>query len=747
MVNTIKELRHEALPSAEQPLSSPRQIADIVLNYCEKVAQGQDLDIMSISASVEEAEAELAIWNWGDTQGRITPEYAEVRKDVILEIANSLRSTRQSEEDPNKPKTTALAAAFSHSFLGISPNITDYVGETQDSLQVLRALASVPELASAYHTKCHGLAYDLAFDPNCGDIVGKLLDDRSTLGQLEGLRVLRDITSVMQYSAGYDSAEDGAVRIADKMWEYISDDKIKTWMPQAVALSSVNRINLGEAPLDSIEGIAPEIIEEEKEYARGKHFSGDWAKFRPIQLAPGMIGARSAYGIIEGAALVDKNRVDSNIFDGLPLRDIFAMCGVEVSDEEVELFQELRSPGIQGYLEWQLGGVNLGDIDLAAQLKLVNYIGTRPAEDFNRVTKVSSDLSDGDGRTSFLEAFLATEFGEDYGDAILDIAEHASPEQSAHIFETIRSLRTRTGEFAKMFQAIDPKLANATERALNGRITDALTSLQEVAVRGSLHEDVAPHQKKADYIYDGRFDIGVGSMGEAIEILDGLEKTFGLMHDIIDAKDIKITKVNNGENQFVLYRLMSGAIGNMMVYIRPEGAYGYDKNIEHGNRKGVEASISFMVDPIDPHKLLMPKDPSAVSIRFDHEGRLVDEPPDSDKRDPTRKDGLISVDVSSGVGRSDSLPVQIGRFIAAGNRIRAQREGTEDSLHHNTNYFNQDKYGDSDGFAWLARGVIRQFELLRRATNYKRLGKFTSGVFNNKTGASVDEWSELEEAA
>lgn len=160
-----------------------------------------------------------------------------------------------------------------------------------------------------------------------------------------------------------------------------------------------------------------------------------------------------------------------------------------------------------------------------------------------------------------------------------------------------------------------------------------------------------------------------------------------------------------------------------MAYVRPEGGYGYDSRMEYGNRKGVEASISFMVDPTNPHRILKTKDPDAVSIRFDREGRLVDEAPDSDRRDPTRHDGLISVDVSSGVGDVSRLPVKIGRFIAAGNRIRARKQGSEDSLHHNTNYFDQEKYGGAEGFSFLARSVIRQIELLKKSLGGSRLGK------------------------
>ena len=98
------------------------------------------------------------------------------------------------------------------------------------------------------------------------------------------------------------------------------------------------------------------------------------------------------------------------------------------------------------------------------------------------------------------------------------------------------------------------------------------------------------------------------------------------------------------------------------------------------------------------------------------------EAPDSARRDPTRRDGLISVDVSSGMGRADLLPVKIGRMIAAGNRIRARRVGSEDSLHHNTNYFDQDKWGSAEGFSKVVDYVDAAVTVLMKQQNNKAHG-------------------------
>lgn len=342
---------------------------------------------------------------------------------------------------------------------------------------------------------------------------------------------------------------------------------------------------------------------------------------------------------------------------------------------------------------------------------------------YSRIKVVAARYSP-ERRQQFAEAFLATEFGDDYGDAILDITEHATPEQAGRALETINSLRTRTHEYTHaLYHAIDPELAVADERALNETITSMLVSLSVVAVEGELHEDVSPGNNVPGHESARSFAIDLESFDESLEVLQGLNDMFRTKLAILRADDLRITKVNEDESQFVIYRFMSEKEGNFLWYIRPEGAHGYDRQYEYGNRKGVEASTSTIVNPENPHELLLPKDSGGVSIRFDREGRQVGEAPDSADRDPTRADGLISVDVSSIMGPADSLAVRIGRMIAAGNRIRARRQGTPDSLHHNTNYLDQEKYGHAAGFADLAGKTINQVEMLRRATRGKRLGK------------------------
>lgn len=169
-------------------------------------------------------------------------------------------------------------------------------------------------------------------------------------------------------------------------------------------------------------------------------------------------------------------------------------------------------------------------------------ISKKPAE-FNRAVDVIKRV-DSEERVAFTEAFLAAEFGDDFGDALLDIAENIDSEKSKEVFEAILSLRRRSAEFANMFTGIDPALAESTEKALNERITDSLIALRQVAIEGKVHEDVAPHRNKESYVSDGSFEVKVDSIGEAMEIMKGLEQTFSLGHKIINADGLQVGLVN-----------------------------------------------------------------------------------------------------------------------------------------------------------------------------------------------------------
>lgn len=167
---------------------------------------------------------------------------------------------------------------------------------------------------------------------------------------------------------------------------------------------------------------------------------------------------------------------------------------------------------------------------------------------------------------------------------------------------------------------------------MNERLSDALTAMETLVRDGNLEVDTSPSRHSDDYEGDGRFVMKLHSVGEGIEIIISLEKSLHLISEIITASDVEVHNATKENGQFNIYRFSSEELGDVLMYIRPEGAKGYDRQVKYGNRAGAEASMSFIVNPTNPHDLDIYKDPQGVSIRFDREGRKTDESPFAEDR-------------------------------------------------------------------------------------------------------------------
>lgn len=292
-------------------------------------------------------------------------------------------------------------------------------------------------------------------------------------------------------------------------------------------------------------------------------------------------------------------------------------------------------------------------------------------------------------------------------DAILTIVEKLDIESARNILAVSKDLITESQRVSQWFKGHDKYFGMAFRKAFQERVADGLFAVAEVARTGSLAMDVSPG-KGQDRPNHRPHNISVESVADATQILQQLHATLKQQNNIITDTESVVTKVADSPGNFTMYRYVSPQYGQALLYIRPEGAKGYDPALEYGTARGIEASISFITNPDDPHAYLDPyKDKGGVSIRFDREGRGMAESPFSDRRDPTREDGIISLDVSSLMGSEDSTGVRIGRFIAAGNALWAQQVHSANSLHHNTRYFDQEKYGSREGFADLAHHVMK----------------------------------------
>lgn len=396
-----------------------------------------------------------------------------------------------------------------------------------------------------------------------------------------------------------------------------------------------------------------------------------------------------------------------------------------LKNPEIEAFRKLFREGtsFRSFLSYliETGQVNLEN-ELPNELFIRWMLHESPDSFHKNLTTIRNFKGDKD---KLLSAFLATEFGDDFGDRIIEIAEHAQPNEAEKIFEIINAFREESAFFAKMYEPFDTELARATEKAMNERLADLIVVAEHVARDGAMTVDVSPGRDAPDYVYDRSYDIRIESIDHVINTMQQLLDTLVRRREIVEATSTKVSRVvaNSEELGYQIYRFHNEDLGDALLHIRPEGAGDYDKAFEYGNYDGVEASISWVVNPAGDYRLASDKDPDGVSIRFDREGRRVDEAPDSPERSSIREDGSISLDLSSGVGKKRAAPVQIGRIIAAGNILRAEEEGTAVSLHHNTNFFDQAKYGSATGFKELANYMSIMAEALIQSQRSKKAGK------------------------
>jgi hypothetical protein len=194
-----------------------------------------------------------------------------------------------------------------------------------------------------------------------------------------------------------------------------------------------------------------------------------------------------------------------------------------------------------------------------------------------------------------------------------------------------------------------------------------------------------------------------------------------------------------------IYMFESEKFGRVKQYVRQHGKpphSRHDQNTEYYNaRYGVEASISWSVNPDDPWNVEYYKQDSDVSIlRCDREGRAPDtDPSDLEtrrQRDSSTEIGSISVDIGSAMGGENVK--RIGRLISLANFFKVEdnnrherlltevlAEITSDTIrhvqmlrasaHHNDSKFDQTKYGTAAGFARVAATIMAMSEHLYAA--------------------------------
>ena len=414
----------------------------------------------------------------------------------------------------------------------------------------------------------------------------------------------------------------------------------------------------------------------------------------------------------------------------------YAFDGYDV--HEADLLNIARHPMINKKVNEELG-LNLLDISLDAQVQLLKFMTEAGDTRFNSLCSALHNVKP-ELRLKLAENFLAADFGEDFGDSLLTIAssESLSDEDKERILDSISSCRESISSITSLYQEIDGgEFAKEYTRAANERLTDAIMAFSQIAETGSAEADLG---------WAGNISLSFNDAIEALEYeMKSLSIISGTFNDIISgAEGVYVERFMSPDESHnrSFYNLFSPNHGHMLLYTRPEGAGEFDPSTEYGKYRnryneednvGVEASISIIVDPIEPFELPVPYRPTkrvfrmlgedqnlitrmmhkVSAIRLDREGRAPNSAPDDAGRNPTNPIGTISVDLAAILDGEDMPSGKIARLFSVGNKIRAEKRGeSEFSLNHNTNWFNQDRYGTSDGFNKLVDYLDSQMVML-----------------------------------
>lgn len=676
-----------------------RRMSDLMRN--------SDINVFDEIKDVEEWLSQVANTQDAYQERRMTPVHMQSLGYFSAALFETLQRLHRSDSD----KASELGARVYEAYFTASPAITSYVGANAE-LELLSYARRTPA-TRYFQDKISGeIIYNGAFASK-DTLFDELIASKSPIAQAELIQTVTYLAEVASHDGEW---AESFTHKTHKGLELVASDQRTVPFVRLLAQSAHSELQRTLS------------IDYDEFYDLYDDYDALWNTYS----TKSRLQSQVQLSLHSAAPLLDESSELVQIapkvvasFDGrqpdlmqvgdtlVSLADLQSDNAAGLTVDQAFLLRTLHGVQIKPLIESRLG-LALESLDLDVQISLANFMIHATAERYDRLSAVMSTVNDTE-RHSLANVFLATEFGDEFGDQILSIVEHARPEQSVELFEIVNRFRRHSKRFSQWFSDFDSDLAHSAERAINERFTDALFAIEKVAREGSLSVDTAPQRHNEAYEHDGRFDITITSLDEAITILRQIDATMSIMSDVVTAPDVHVSRSVRDNEWYQIYRFSSYKKGEALLHVRPYGSSRFDERYEYGNRDGVEATVSFVVNPANPYALGLQKDENGVSLRFDREGRQVHEAPDSSDRHPIRQDGTISVDLSSIMGRSDTTSVRIGRLVAAGNLLRAQQFGTTESLHHNTNYFDQQKYGDADGFASFAQYVQSMAEAMIRS--------------------------------
>ena len=377
-----------------------------------------------------------------------------------------------------------------------------------------------------------------------------------------------------------------------------------------------------------------------------------------------------------------------------------------LNDDEALLIEKCQHELISEAIENKFN-IKMTELSLMSQLSFLKFSLNAKQESYNNLSQILGQFENQSERVQFIELFLAIEFGDDFGDRLINISKKIETDDLLKLSEIITKYRAESKYLSAWFGSIDPNLQKSINLAINERMTETIALLEKVVTDGQVEVDISPNEGRhhPDQEKDSRFETKWTSVEQVLipiqAQLEGMEMASNILRD---SKNVIMKSVKPGQS-FQIYRLHSDDYGQALIYTREYGSGRFDKELEYGNYSGVEARVSMSVNPKDPYHISL-KDPDALRVfGVDREGRTINQAPDDPMRSPINEQGIVSFDTGSIGGEKDSLVFKIGSVFAAGNVLRSKELGNAVSLNHNTSYFDQQTWGKANKFAEFVHSI------------------------------------------
>lgn len=748
MTHKVTQINRDRAPRPLEPTNPANLFEQKILPSIATFYEASKDDILGVHAKIEGW-----LYDSIDEKPRddrtLSVEYMAARKEFIIGMLASFQQEQALLTTEKERIEYRQRISMTEDILfSVSPNFADYIGGYRDIIGVIDEVEKVPEMRRAEWELTEGFMQGLAFSHDSESNVKYLTSLIATSDPVRKMRLLRIYDRLLSHSSDI-SYGDRAYSTLRQVLEDIADNEEES------ALCRVVSSGLLEAHKDesTYQAGTKTSLTERYGYTPLVELPERYRGYLVVKVAKGVVGLRNSYGSIDGLCegelpesvsdvyfaygriaevlaryperdtIIEsvewlKNIGDfdaSNTLRTLNPRDAVEFIKNKLSGKSVkinvpsgvgiflakngmgedmtELISEIHSPAIHEVLSGRLG-IDIGELPLISQAYLLSYIAKTKLPEFNRTAEVINNYR-GD-KLSMLNSFLALEYGDDFGDVVLDVATKATPEQSNKLFDSLAGMRQRAVEYGQLFG--DPELSVQVTSAMNERLTELMYVARELLEKGQVSCEVFGKIVKVEDLDE--------LVDDYIAVLDS-----SLARIVTSMHDGKVSRVTEKNEQYDLFRFSDAKADNdMLLYIRPEAARSHNAQIEYGSSSGAEASISMIINPDGGHigALKHERASQELSIRLDREGRRHGDVRTSTKdRDPTQHEGVVSLDIGSVLGQQDSFGTRLALIISTGNKLRSECLGNIVSLNHNTSPFDHERYGTASGFAAVAHAMSR----------------------------------------